>query len=357
MRVILRSPFSMYSGYGRDGIGLAQALLDRRHEVTVSPTAVQVPLPRDVAGLFCEPVVQSDVAVHHMEPHLVRLAESDAAMARVNIFWSMWGWRNLPDPALVPDGKADWVTKFSDNIANFDYVVVYDPDSAEAFAPHVPAEKLLIVQGGYTAGDWDLPEVRPDAGDEFVFGMVGNLGVRKGSYLAYQAFYELKEEHGSDFNARLVFYTTTPLFPPTVQLIDGVEHRVGRLLPDQLKAVYWGLDTLLAPSMADAKHLPPIEALTCGTPVILSDITGHRTWADSSMVTWVSTHPESLRSPEVSYQGAAVDLDSLKSAMWEHYTNPAAQREKAFQASRTLPAMLDWSKCLERLGLVTRTLL
>lgn len=347
MRVILRSPFSQWSGYGRDGIGLAQALLDRRHDVTLSPSAVVPPLPRDVAGLLCDPVQPSDVAIHHIEPHLADLKESDSKMARRNILWTMHGYPSLPE--------APWVDEFAEKTKRYDYVVVYDPLSVEAFKPHVPENKLLMVQGGYASEDWGPKERQYETSKTFVFGMVGKLTIRKGVYKAFQAFLELKEEYGDEFDATLELHSTIPVFPPGVELPTGVTEYVENLLPEQLREVYWRFGTLLAPSAADSKHLPPIEALACGIPVILSDIPGHRTWASSQLVTWVK--PGEPIHMGNGFDGVSVDIEDLKAKMWEHYTDRLTTRSKAMQAVSTLPAMLDWTRCLERLGRATQTLL
>lgn len=347
MRVILRSPLSPWSGYGRDGIGLAQALLDRRHDVALSPSAVAPPLPRDVAGLLTEAVVPSDVALHHIEPHLAELKQSDARMAKVNILWTMWGFKSLP--------RGGWVDDFAEKTKRFDHIVVYDPDSMEAFSEIVPGDRLKMVQGGYSSEDWGPPERTAETSETFVFGMVGRLNARKGVYDAFKAYWELKEEHGDDFNAVLELHTTEPVFPEGVELPDGVTQHVEKLLPAQLREVYWHFDTLLAPSAADAKHLPPIEALSCGTPVILSDIPGHRTWATSQLVTWVPTGGSVSFGP--GFEGQMVDYEALKAAMWQHYTDRLETRSKAMMAVSVLPGMLDWTKCLERLGRMTGTLL
>lgn len=350
MKVILRSPFSPWSGYGRDGIGLAQALLDRHHDVALSPSAVYPPLPRDVAGLLCEPVGHADVALHHIEPHLAKLGQSDARMSRRNILWTMWGFQRLPD--------APWVESFAEDTQRFDHIVVYDPDSLAAFGEVVPKERLLMVQGGYASEDWGPQERTAEMATSpktFVFGMVGRLNARKGVYDAFKAYLELKEEKGDEFDAVLELHSTEPVFPEAVELPAGVTQHVARLLPPQLRQLYWHFDTLLAPSAADAKHLPPIEALSCGTPVILSDIPGHRTWATSQMVTWVkSSGPVSFGQ---GFDGLAVDVADLKAKMWEHYVDRAPSRSRAMLAVSVLPGMLDWSRCLERLGAATGTLL
>lgn len=341
MKILLHSPFSQISGYGRDGIGLALALLERGHDVRLSVDHIAAPIPHQIAGLLTEEVDPPfDLALHHIEPNRADLCLEDAAAARANVLWTMWGWPQLPDE--------DWVPGLAEKIALFDHVLVYDHDSAEAFEPHVKDDRLTVLLGGYQANDWGSDGPRPRPPDQpYTFAMNGRLTVRKGVYVAYGAFLALKAAH-PDCDARLVFRSTQPVFPPEFPLVPEVDHIVAHSQPAALRAWYRSIDTLLAPSAAEAKHLPPIEALACGTPVIASDITGHRGWATSQMLTWVPTTPGYILP---GYRGGLVDPDDLAEAMWNHYTHQDEQRQKAALAARTLPAMLDWSKCVERLGL------
>lgn len=358
MKILLRASLDQYSGYGRDGIGLALALLARGHYVRLAPVGVLPPLPREVAGLLVDPLDGNfDLALHHTQFEKTHLRESDAAEARVNVFWGMWSFPRFPDE--------EWVTRLPEAVDYFDHLVVYDPVTAEALrhalsgTPRADAE-ILQVLGGYTAADWDrkaqhdsaahrYPEAATRRAQDapFRFGMNGRLTIRKGYLEAYRAFNLLKERHGDAFNAELVLRSTDHVFPPNFPLPEGVSTILSRATPADLLPWYQTLDTLLAPSNAEGKHLPPIEALTLGVPVILSDIPGHRLWATNEMVTWL---PVTMREIQRGFIGGVVDHHDLADAMWEHYTDPGAARRKADVASRTLPAMLDWSKCLERLG-------
>lgn len=346
MKILVRTTIDQFSGYGRDGIGILRGLLDRGHDIRLSPTYVGVPLPRDIAGLLTYPHdAPFDVALYHLPPEEVDLTPPDASASRRNVFWTMWGWPDLPDDP--------WVSTLAARTNLFDHVVAYDDNSVGAFESVLGEGRVKRVLGGYSADDW---EVHPSekTSETFFFGMVGRLTVRKGVYLAYRAFNQLKEKHGSEFNAALILNSTEPVFPESAVLAPDVHVLVNRLLPSELHGFYDRLDCLLAPSYAEGKHLPPIEALSCGVPVILSDITGHRAWATSDMVTWVSTTPAKVAP---GYTGGEVSVDDLADAMWEHYTNRFKHEGKAISASRSLPAMLDWTKCLERLGRQTGLLL
>jgi glycosyltransferase involved in cell wall biosynthesis len=342
VKILLRSTLGPYSGWGRDGIGLALALLARGHVVRLAPLGVGAPLPREVASLLIDPVDgQFDVALHHTECEKTYLSPGDAAAARVNVLWTMWNWPRFPDE--------EWVADLPDAVSTFDHLVVYDPLSVEAFEEILPAEHapLHLLLGGYTAADWNTDKTEREPGQPFRFGMNGRLTIRKGYLEAYRAFILLKERHGDAFNAELVLRSVDHVFPPAFRLFDGVRTILSRATPDQLAPWYRSLDTLLAPSSAEGKHLPPIEALTLGVPVIASDIPGHRLWATSDMVTWI---PAPTRTIQPGFDGGVIAVSDLADAMWQHYTEPAEPLRKAQIAARTLPAMLDWTKCVERLG-------
>jgi glycosyltransferase involved in cell wall biosynthesis len=243
VKVLLRGPLSPYSGYGRDGIGIALALLERGHQVSLSPTHTDPPLPREIAGLLTQPI--------------------------------------------------------------------------------------------------EGPVERP-----FTFGMNGRLTVRKGVYTAYTAFYDLCERF-PEWNLQLVLHSTEALFPPTFEVHPRVKVVHGRWLTAQSRDFYAHLDCYLAPSLAESKNLPPIEALTMGVPAILSDIPGHRAWATSDMVTFLPTDKASV---VPGFTGDLVKGEDLITAMENAYLNREAARRQADVARRVLPAMLDWTKCLERLG-------
>jgi glycosyltransferase involved in cell wall biosynthesis len=346
VKVLLRGPLSPYSGYGRDGIGIALALLERGHQVSLSPTHTDPPLPREIAGLLTQPIEPPyDLALHHQEPERAELTLENATAARHNVLWTMWDWSRLPEQ--------EWVPTWEDRTRYYDHIVGYTPTTLKAFAPVTSdaADRLKVVLGGYTSAEWTEPYRAPTdlAGPverPFTFGMNGRLTVRKGVYTAYTAFYDLCERF-PEWNLQLVLHSTEALFPPTFEVHPRVKVVHGRWLTAQSRDFYAHLDCYLAPSLAESKNLPPIEALTMGVPAILSDIPGHRAWATSDMVTFLPTDKASV---VPGFTGDLVKGEDLITAMENAYLNREAARRQADVARRVLPAMLDWTKCLERLG-------
>ena len=345
MKIGLRTALSQRNGYGKDGIGLARALMARGHDVRIAPTDVDVPIPREVANLLAKPYdVPMDLSIWHIGPERTEIFKPhDVTIARRNIHWTMTGWRAVE--------HLNWAESWSKAMESFDDVVVYDPASFDAVESLVPAEKLHRVMGGYEADMWK-PRPRPRTEMPYRFGMLGVLGARKGPMAALIAWMLLKQEHGDDFNAELHLWSNVPIITVGTRLPEGVYPNHGYWLPEQVQQYYYGLDTLLCPSLAEGKTLPAVEAIASATNVILSDIPAHRAWCDSSMATFVPA--TQLAEPVEGYVGDQVSPADLAAAMWDAYQNRSKYAERALQASRQIPAMMDWSKCVERLSLTLK---
>jgi glycosyltransferase involved in cell wall biosynthesis len=255
----------------------------------------------------------------------------------------MTGWKMV--------SHLDWAPKWAEAMEYFDDVVVYDPASFEAVEPLVPAEKLYRVMGGYDADSWK-PRPAPRTEMPYRFGMLGVLGARKGPMTALLSWMMLKQKYGEGFNAELHLWSNAPVITVGTRLPEGVYVNHGYWLPEQVQQYYYGLDTLLCPSIAEGKTLPAVEAIASATNVILSDIPAHRAWCDPSMATFVPIEKEII--PLEGYVGDQVSTEALADAMWDAYQNRSRYAERARQASRQIPAMMDWSKCVERLSLTLK---
>ena len=341
MKIGLRSAYSQRNGYGKDGVGLARAILDRGHDLRTAPTMVDVPIPKDIAMLFTLPYdYPLDLAIYHVEPQSVQLSEPNSHIARKNICWTMIGWDSIEHARFRDD--------FAERIKRFDHLVVYDPSSLEAVSGYFPSERTHMVMGGYEADAWSLPTEPVERPQVYTFGMLGLLGPRKGPMSAILGFMRCREKYGDDFQAQLVLRTNFPFIPEGTKLPEGVYVEVGYWNPKQVQHFYWSIDTFLAPSSAEGKNLPPMEALASGTNVILSDLPSHKMWCDPSMATFVETQRAEIAA---NHEGLMVHPEVMAEAMWDDYTNEAKYRLRAFQAAQRLPAQMDWSKCLERLSL------
>ena len=102
---------------------------------------------------------------------------------------------------------------------------------------------------------------------------VGTLEPRKNLPVLLQAFSKLRR----DFPVRLAIagargWLSDDIFTTVSRLAiaDGV-HFIGEIPPADLRPLYCAAELLVLPSLYEGFGLPPLEAMACGTPVVVSD--------------------------------------------------------------------------------------
>jgi glycosyltransferase involved in cell wall biosynthesis len=330
------------TGYGIDGIALAEELFDINADIHLEPLYVGVPLPAKVAALFTKPRPEAfEVAINHVSPDQLTCPPGLQLAAKRTVAWSMWEFTSFGEEKFVKD--------IEERLSTFDLILVYDEVSKMAFEPYADPERIQILQGGYSPDFW-LPSKEDPERDwtgTFRFGMVGALSQRKNPFAAIRAFNALKEEHGAAFDAELHLKTVTRnLHPAMEQVYPGLKIHYDSWTPSQLKKFYLSLHSLVAPSWGEGKNLPALEAQTTGCPVIASKFGGHMQWADSS---WTYLVGGPLEEHAPSQKSMRVNEEELKAAMWRAYTDRSEARQMGELASRMIPAQCDWSRVVERL--------
>ena len=63
---------------------------------------------------------------------------------------------------------------------------------------------------------------------------------------------------------------------------------------EELKWIYKNADALVFPTLLGPNNFPPIEAMSLGVPVIVSDIKGHRNQLQENALFFDPLCPESL---------------------------------------------------------------
>lgn len=359
MRILVHSPVGLTTGYGRDGVGLVMALLNAGHDVDLVPSAVNVPVPSEVADLLSfYPDGHYDLEIHHVPPTgaTSRSMGIGEHPPRKRVLWTMWEWDTFPESVESYDRAANYVS-------SYDHVVLYTEQTREAFEGAGMFDKhrppISIVQGGFEPDSWFLPTDkkaipfgggemdRSKARDTFRFGMVGVLGIRKNPYNVIQAFVDLKSEHGEDFDAVLLLKTDFPLVPnsfdvPDISIIQNVTWK-----DEQLRAFYWNLDCLINVSWGEGKDLPALEATMCGTPTILNDTPGHQGWIHPGIQKLIPAVPMYM-DPE--YRGRYTGRKEIKEAMWEAYTNRVPNFRRAKQLADYVERRVSWEHRIKKFG-------
>jgi glycosyltransferase involved in cell wall biosynthesis len=134
----------------------------------------------------------------------------------------------------------------------------------------IPEKKVYKVNLGF---DPTLFKPKPtyNRTGTFNFLFVGQLSNRKGVRLLLEAFKELKLP-----DATLTFVGTMADSKATMEEYSGLFTHVPYLLHDELVKYYQQADVLAFPSYLDSWALTVLEAMACGTPVIVSEHTGAR---------------------------------------------------------------------------------
>lgn len=153
--------------------------------------------------------------------------------------------------------------------------------SKERILHHLHTKKQIEVV--YNAAPKYLKEPFEDAlpakKDQILF--VGNIKKHKGLKTLLDAF-EKARNSDKDFKSKLVIVGNAENFrtgdEETVARLNELSARegfvefTGRILNDQLKYAYAESKLLVQPSLYEGFGIPPLEAMTVGTPALISDI-------------------------------------------------------------------------------------
>lgn len=346
--VLLKTPINPSTGYGNDGISLADELFEINADIHVEPMHVGVPLPPTVAALFTKqrpkPGHKFDVVLNHTDPGQLEIPDRLFQMSRKAVAWTMWEFTSF--------GTEKFTADLRKRLDNYDLILAYDEVSQQALADYADEDRIRILQGGYDSAQW-LPtsdEPERDWNGTFRFGMQGALGQRKNPFAAINAFNLLKERHGKNFDAELHLKTITPgLVPQMEQAYPGLKIYYENWPQPRVKNFYYELNCLLAPSWGEGKNLPALQAMTTGCPVIASNFGGHRQWLNPSYSYAVGGE---LAEHLPGQKSMRVDVEELAELMWHVYNNRAEAENKGDQASSIIPAMCDWSRVVERLRFI-----
>lgn len=103
LKVIVKSPFSRYSGYGNDGFGILRALNEWGCDVYPQPVWVDVPIPRDLLPLFGKTLYGPfDLLINHWDPDHLEITREARQTARVAVAWTMWEFAAAPESIKKP---------------------------------------------------------------------------------------------------------------------------------------------------------------------------------------------------------------------------------------------------------------
>lgn len=333
---------SKYSGYGNDGIGLAQALIRYGADVYLQTPNLDAPLPPEVAQLLTKELTAPfDLYINHIDPMSLTYPDEMQEHADVALAWTMWEYSNLDNM----DKKSRKTLR--KRLEPFDLFMGYSAVDLDCFKPYYDGP-IVVHQGGYDPEPWPYME-RDWNSDDFYFCMIGVLSQRKNPFAAVQAFGELQAEH-EDFkkHARLSLKTTVPgLHSAMEDAFPGVRIFYDVWPQDTVRQFYRQQHVLLAPSRGEGKNMPALEFMSTGGTVIATNWAGHKQWLnpDYSYPLDYTLEPQDIYLP--SNLNASVDIADLKAKMLHVFRNRAEAKNKGETAARLVPRMFSWDSVVE----------
>ena len=343
LKVLLKTPLSVYSGYGNDGIGLARALIRSGADVYLQPTHVDAPLPPDVLALLGKRLVAPfDLMIHHVDPMQMGLLPEERRASAVTVGWTMWEYSSF--------GNMKGRSKLRNSLRNYDLILGYDSVSADCFKPYLSKNNALgIVQGGFLPENW--PKVERDwFSKRFGFCMTGMLNERKDPFVTIMAFKELKEEHPEEFEpAELHLKTMAPgLHSAMEQWVPKLRVHYASWPESTLKEFYSMQHVLCAPSRGEGKNMPALEFQSMGGAVIATNWGGHTGWLSPEYAYPLDYKLMPLDdNPNVF--NARADKDHMKALMLHTFRNRAEVKKKADLAAEIIPQTMSWDSVVQRL--------
>ncbi len=132
-----------------------------------------------------------------------------------------------------------------------------------------------VIRGGVDLGIYKPCEYPPrPAHAPFHIGLIGRFSKRKGTKDFFTAWEQLRDLRES---AQVLVWPTFSWRPPTLPQGVGVYD----VCSDEAMArFYQDLDLFVFPSLFEGLGLPPLEAMACGVPVVLTDCVGVSQYAE-----------------------------------------------------------------------------
>lgn len=351
MKVLVKTPLSPYSGYGRDGIEMLTAMMNMGWDIYLQPMAVQAPLPQHIADLLTkEHQAPFDLFIQHTDPMTLECSDEVARHADVNLAWTMWEYTGLKRVMAEKDRRT-----LRRRLKNFDIFVGYSDVDPIAFGPYFDGP-LIVQQGGFDPAGW--PEVSRDwHTDKIRFIQHGVLSQRKDPFRLIRAYSELRNEH-IDFmeGTTLALHTTAPGIHSAVEdIYPGVRMFYEMWPTETVRQFYAAAHVLVSPSRGEGKDLPALEFMSTGGVVIATDFAGHKQWLDPaySYPLRITMEP-AVEDYRTDAMNARADVDHLKELMLHIFHNRAEAQEKGRLAAKVVPQAHSWDHVLENLVLKVR---
>ena len=237
-----------------------------------------------------------------------------------------------------------------------------------------PGERIAIVPHGvhpelfYPMEDAEREAARTRLGlrvEDHVFLNLGAMSVNKGIDLLLRAFFEVRQHHPQ---ARLVLKDEKNLYGlsgvvvvqdamrryphlSNQDMLDSIKLLSVTLPVTEMRNLYCLADSYVSPYRAEGFNLPVIEAIACGTPVIVT--AGGATDDFCEARTSLQVAAKRIRNADANWSGSGYhlepDLDALVAAMEADIAAPRAKTTAFQQGQAQLRTDFSWAACVDRL--------
>lgn len=359
MRLMIRSGFDRFSGYGNDAIDIAVFAAKAGIDVVPWPMNVMPGLPPEFVPLLTkDPRGRYDVSLTFGPPFDIRPWEF-AHLADKAVGWTMWERTPMVKDDMrdhgwdLRRGKRWWsggggLEKLEGSIGgrrwNLDMMLVtchMNVDAVHGLDPHVP---MAVLPCGIDPDRW--PTVRRDPSRQLTFGMIGMLGGRKDPFVLLNAWRELKDE---GFDARLKIHTLAAgLHPKIAEWLPDVEFSQHALNERELVGWYHDCDVLVSTSRGEGNNKPAMEMMATGGTVIATDWSGHQNWLHEDVAYPLSGRLMARTAPEGTFDFRA-DVEHLKELMRRCEARRAEVAWKGWNAAGWIKAAFSWDEVVAKL--------
>ena len=195
---------------------------------------------------------------------------------------------------------------------------------------HIPKEKIIVAPCGVEAEfihDEDLLAQRRELARQIIrqkyklddpfFLFLGTLEPRKNLSVLLDAFIKVREKHPA---VKLVLCGGDGWGSESLRerlsdpKIASEVIRIGYVSPEDKQHFYYAAQALVFPSLYEGFGLPPLEAMACGTPVVVSDVSSLPEVVGEAGFLCEAQNPESFSETMCTILEKAYDADSLRRA-------------------------------------------
>lgn len=237
--------------------------------------------------------------IHHATPQTVFSCVSEASEdVLLRLFPKLRG-RTTTIPNVLPQSVIEGARTVP--IAE----IVRARSSAAGFAKDEDRSKVREIAPGETIGKTPFRYILA----------VSTIEPRKNFTTIVRAWERVRYQH--DANLKLVivgrpgwrFESTLAAMRPRIQ--EGSLLHLEDVPAVELQALYANAECLVSPSFAEGFGYPPLEAMQCGTPAIVSDIPAHR-WAMGDAVLYADPYSVPDIAKKIVQLAVAEDRETLR---------------------------------------------